>query len=297
MARLVLYPLSLSEINKPARNIIDYLLAGDFSSEQVLLTDRKQLARYMLQGGYPEVQSKSGRAKRIWFDSYIEGRLFKDFESLHTARGDFHSKLRALVPYLAGLSGSLLKYVNVANDLELNDKLIKTYIEILELMFIVRRVPAYLNNPAKRQAARMPKLHFVDVGLACHLLGLRNEQQLMKHSLFGTLLESLMYMEFSKQACWAQDDVALYHFRDQRKNEVDIVMERPNSKILGLEIKAAASVDERDFRGLVKLAEYAGNKFEQGCLFYTGEQILPFQHKQHRLYALPLALVFGCNFS
>ena len=73
----------------------------------------------------------------------MEGRLYKDFETLYAARGDYHSKLQAMAPYLAGLSGNLLKYANIANDLELNDKLVKNYIEILDLMFIVRRIPAY----------------------------------------------------------------------------------------------------------------------------------------------------------
>lgn len=108
----------------------------------------------------------------------MEGRLYKDFETLYAARGDYHSKLQAMAPYLAGLSGNLLKYANIANDLELNDKLVKNYIEILDLMFIVRRIPAYLKNQAKRLAVRMPKVHYVDTGLACHLSGLRSKEQL-----------------------------------------------------------------------------------------------------------------------
>jgi len=74
------------------------------------------------------------------------------------ARGDYHSKLKAMMPYLAGLSGNLLKYANIANDLELNDKLVKSYIEILDLMFIVKRVPANLKNRAKRLVVGMPPL-------------------------------------------------------------------------------------------------------------------------------------------
>ncbi len=153
---------------------------------------REQLARLVLSGGYPEVQSKSPRAKQLWFKSYIEGRLYKDFEVLYAARGDYHSKLKALIPYLAGLSGNLLKYSSISNDLELDDKLVKAYIEVLELMFILRRIPAYLKNRAKRQMTQMPKVQFVDTGLACHLLGLRNEEQLLKSQYYGGLLENLL---------------------------------------------------------------------------------------------------------
>ena len=174
MARLELLPLSVAELQGSRQNLIDYLLAGDFSSppspssvpDPTASPTREQIARLILLGGYPEVQSMSPRARSIWFRSYTEGRFFKDFESLYTARGDYHSKLRALAPYLAGRSANLLRYASLANDLELNDKLAKSYVEILELMFLIRRVPSYRKNLARRMAVRMPKLHFVDTGLA-----------------------------------------------------------------------------------------------------------------------------------
>jgi predicted AAA+ superfamily ATPase len=293
MARLELFPLSLSELSGQSLNIIDYLLAGNFQSRSVPFISREQLAGMILQGGYPEVQNKTARASQIWFKSYMEGRLYKDFESLYAARGDYHSKLRAMMPFLAGLSGNLLKYSNIANDLELNDKLVKSYIEILELMFIVRRVPSYLKNRSKRLVTRMPKIHYVDTGLACSLLGLRNQDQLLKSQFYGGLLENLVYMECCKQASWAQEDIDMYYFRDKRKHEVDIVIERSNTKIIGVEVKASASVKTQDFRGLAKLAEFAGKAFETGVLFYTGQEILPFKQGANTFYALPIGLISG----
>jgi len=293
MARLELYPLALGEITGQPLNIIDYLLAGKFESKQIAFTSREQFASLILRGGYPEAQSKSPRAKQAWFKSYMEGRLYKDFESLYAARGDYHSKLQAMAPYLAGLSGNLLKYSNIANDLELNDKLVKTYVEILDLMFIVRRVPAYLKNRSKRLAVRMPKIHYVDTGLACHLLGLRGEEQLLKSQYYGGLLESLVYMECCKQASWAQEEVGMYHFRDNQQHEVDIVLEQSNARITGIEVKASASVRPQDFKGLAALAKFSGEQFEQGILFYTGQKILPFRQGEFTFYALPIGLFLG----
>ncbi len=293
MARLELYPLSVGEITGQERNLIDYLIAGDFRVRHVPLLKREQLAQWILTGGYPEVQETSPRARRLWFKSYMEGRLFKDFETLYTARGDYHSRLQALAPYLAGLCGNLIKYANIANDLSLDDKLVKAYIEILELMFIVRRVPPWLKNRAKRQATGMPKLHFIDTGLACHLLGLRTPEQLLGSQFYGGLLENLLYMECCKQVSWAQDDAALYHFRDNKKHEVDLVLEQANGEIIGIEVKASASVTQHDFKGLNILADYAGQKFRYGVLFYTGKDVLSFTQGTHKLYALPLGLLCG----
>jgi predicted AAA+ superfamily ATPase len=296
MARLELLPLSLAELNAQPMNLIDHLVEGNFPAMTTPFISREEVAGLILNGGYPEVQGKSPRAKQIWYKSYMEGRLYKDFETLYAARGDYHSRLQALAPYLAGLSGNLLKYANIANDLELDDRLSKSYIEILELMFIVRRTPAYLKNRAKRLSTRMPKLHFVDTGLACHLLGLRNAEQLLRSQYYGGLLESLIYTECCKHAAWAMEEVDLYHFRDKRKQKVDIVLERGNSKIIGIEVKASASVNQKDFKGLATLADFAGNSFEQGVLIYTGQEVLPFRYEQQTFYALPLSMILG-NYS
>lgn len=292
MARMELLPLSLSEITGQSLNIIDYLLAGNFQSRHVTPCSREQIAQLILQGGYPEPQSKSPRAKQIWFKSYMQGRLYKDFESLYAARGDYHSKLQTMLPYLAGLSGNLLKYANIANDLELNDKLVKNYIEILDLMFIVRRLPAYLKNRSKRLAA-MAKLHFLDTGLACHLLGLRDENHVLTSQYYGGLLENLVYLECCKQAAWSEEAVELYHFRDNKKHEVDVVLERSDSKIIGIEVKASATIKTQDFKGLAALAEFSGKDFEQGIVFYTGSEILPFKQGSLNFYAVPIGLLLG----
>ncbi|MXX35500.1 MAG: ATP-binding protein [Gemmatimonadetes bacterium] len=292
MARLELLPLSLAEIHGTRRNLVDYLLAGDFSgqsrSSPAVPPTRGQIANRILLGGYPEVQGMSPRARRIWFRSYTEGRFFRDFETLYTARGDHHSRIRALAPFLAGLSGNLLRYASLANALELNDKLAKSYVEVLELMFLIRRVPSYRKNLARRMAVRMPKLHFLDTGLACHLLGLRNEDRLLTSPHYGALLETLVYTELAKHAEWAEEEVGLYHFRDKRKREADIVAERPDGRIVGVEVKASATVRREDFNGLAALAEFAGAGFERGVLFYTGAHVLPFHRGDVRFHALPL---------
>jgi predicted AAA+ superfamily ATPase len=291
LARVELYPLSACEINAHDFNVIDFIVDGDFQSKATRFLDREEVASLLLNGGYPEVQNKSPRSKQIWFKSYLEGRLLKDFESLYAARGDYHSKLSALIRCLAGLSGNLLKYASISNDLGLDDKLVKTYIEILEMMFIIKRVPAYIKNSAKRQAIGMPKLQFVDTGLACHLLGLRKEDQLLQSQFYGGLLENYVYMELCKHIAGAKEEVGLYHFRDTQKNEVDLVLEKSDSRIIGIEIKSSSTVSKQDFKGLLKLADSAERYFDYGFIFYTGQEILPFNQEGKQLYAVPLSVL------
>ena len=82
MVRLELYPLSLSEKFNLKRNIIDVLCCGDFTTMNLSTIKHPNFSSLIIQGGYPEMQGKSFRAKKLWYQSYVEGRLFKDFEVL-----------------------------------------------------------------------------------------------------------------------------------------------------------------------------------------------------------------------
>lgn len=292
MARLELYPLSISEQFNSKYNIIDLLCENNFEHLTINTHVFETLPTLVLKGGFPEIQNKAPLSKQIWYKSYIEGRLFKDFETLYASRGDYYSKLRALVTYLSGLSGNLLKYANVANDLKQEDKLVKAYIEVLELMFFLKRVPGYLRNTSKRQATTLPKIQTIDTGLACNLLGILNEEELRNSQYYGGLVESFVFMELLKQSTWSNEFVELYHFRDKHQHEVDIVLERPHGKIIGIEVKASATIRHEDFKGLTKLYEFNPNDFQMGIIFYHGKNVLSFSKQNIPLFALPISSMY-----
>lgn len=289
MARVELYPLSLMERSQRQRNAVDWLVAGQFEQDAYQVLDRIRLGELLMCGGYPEAISKSPRSRDVWFTSYLEGRLLKDFETMHHVKGDYHTKLSALISNLAGMTGNLIKYANIANDLSQDDKTVKKYIEILELMFIVRRLHPYMENSAKRAVVGMPKLHFVDTGLACHLLGLKKAEVLHTTQFFGGLVENLVCSELLKHATWAEETVSFFHFRDTARREVDLVVERSDGMVVGVEVKASLTVKQEDFNGLAVLADYVKEKFLYGVLFYSGNTVLPFKVNGRVFHAVPLA--------
>lgn len=293
MARVELYPLSLAERLGGQPNLIDRLFHRSFEKTLLSPLDRISLAEILLTGGYPEVIEKSLRSRSVWFTSYIEGRLLKDFESMHHAKGDYHTKLSALIRNLAGMTGNLIKYANIANDLSQDDKTVKRYMEILELMFIIRRVHPYVRNIAKRTVIGMPKLHFLDTGLACHLLGLKKAGALHLSQFFGGLVENLVFCELLKHATWAEEEVNFYHFRDAARHELDLVIERGDGKVIGVEVKASMSVRAEDFSGLSVFSGYAGDRFLGGVLFYSGDKVLPFRINDTIFHALPISSLWG----
>jgi hypothetical protein len=71
------------------------------------------------------------------------------------------------------------------------------------------------------------------------------------------------------------------------------VLERSGGKLIGIEIKASASVGEADFKGLVQLAEFVGDRLEAGLVFYSGERVLPFRVTGRQFFAVPISLLLG----
>jgi predicted AAA+ superfamily ATPase len=79
-----------------------------------------------------------------------------------------------------------------------------------------------------------------------------------------------------KQASWLDETCTLHYYRDKDQDEVDIVVESENRAIVGIEIKAGATLSAGDFRGLRKLSEASGNNFKLGLVLYDSESPIPF---------------------
>ncbi len=67
----------------------------------------------------------------------------------------------------------------------------------------------------------------------------------------------------------------LFHYRDNDQDEVDIIVESENRSVVGIEVKAFATVTPRDFRGLRKLAKGCGQHFQLGVVLYDAEDVVP----------------------
>ncbi|HUG38584.1 MAG TPA: DUF4143 domain-containing protein [Candidatus Limnocylindrales bacterium] len=91
--------------------------------------------------------------------------------------------------------------------------------------------------------------------------------------LLGPLLETFVLQELRRQASWRSDPIGFHHFRDRDDFEVDIVIEQGHTAVAGIEVKAAATVNESDFRGLRKLRDAAGARFAAGVVLYDGRAV------------------------
>ena len=107
---------------------------------------------------------------------------------------------------------------------------------------------------------------------------------------FGLVLETFVYGELLKHTTTAEGDYRLLYYRDLDQVEVDVVIENAAGQLVGVEVKASATVDARDLRGLKKLASAAGEQFKLGVLLYDGTETLPLGDG---LWAAPLSTLWG----
>lgn len=145
-------------------------------------------------------------------------------------------------------------------------------------MFLVHRVPAWSRNLSQR-LVKAPKVHLVDSGLACHLLGADAGWLSEDRPLMGRLLESYVVGELRKQTSWTDSRTVLRHFRTAPGSEVDVIIEKPDGSIVAIEVKASATVAAPDFEAMGALRDKLGRQFRAGVVLYLGAQVEPFGDK------------------
>jgi predicted AAA+ superfamily ATPase len=86
----------------------------------------------------------------------------------------------------------------------------------------------------------------------------------------GLLLETFVVQETRRHLRCADTAATAWHFRTAAGQEVDLVLEATDQRIVGVEFKASASITQGDFSGLRELASAAGKAFARGVVLYTG---------------------------
>lgn len=154
---------------------------------------------------------------------------------------------------------------------------------------VFRNLQPWFTNTLKR-IVKTPKLHFLDSGLLAGVRGLTFDRVKADRGTFGALLESFLFSEVLKLMTASDLRLTPYHFRDRDMREVDIVLERDDGMIAGIEVKASATVKAGDFGGLRALAEACGDRFAFGVVLYDNTDVVPFGDK---LAAVPLSSMWG----
>lgn len=287
MEILTLWPLSQGELDGMEEGFVD----SAFSEGLLALvkdTGSSGLIDRVLGGGYPEVLERgAGDRRRAWFGSYVTTILQRDVRDIANIEG--LTELPRLLALLASRAASLLNYSDLSRAAAMPRSTLKRYLALLETTFLVETLPAWSANLGKR-LVKSPKIMLTDTGLLAYLLGLDAERLASERVLLGPLLENFVMMELRKQSAWSRTQPRMFHFRTQTGQEVDIVLEDAAGRVVGIEVKASATVGAGDFKGLRTLAESLGDRFRRGVVLYTGTASIPFGE---RLHALPISALWN----
>lgn len=290
MVSVNLFPFSQYEIHHKSGNLIDMLFNGKIADTNFQAVSVENQVNMMLKGGFADVYNKSQRIASAWFDSYISARIEKDLSLIKRVSQENKSEIFKLLSLLAHSNANLLKYNSLAQHLAIKDMTVKSDIEILEALYLVKRVNPYFTNRGKREV-KTPKIHFTDTGLASHLIGIDKEALLLtQREHLGNLVENFIYTELLKHTTYSQKMTKIYHYRDA-DYEVDFVLEQSNTNIIGIEVKSSTNIKSSELRGLVKLAQNSGELFKGGFIFYMGEHIVPMQKDGYKFLVLPISII------
>ena len=287
METLSLLPLSQTEIEGHSANWIDQAFAG-----QLLKTDSLALGDALidrvLRGGYPEAITRDSAKRRMaWARQYVDALIQRDV--LDVAGIDKLDQLPRFLNALAQTAGQMCNYSQLAGQVGLDGKTAARYAGVFETMYLLKRVDVWARNRLSR-VVKTPELQFIDAGLLAMLINLGIEEVRRDRSRFGQVLETFVFGELLKHTTSADGDYQLLYYRDADKVEVDIVIENAAGQLVGVEVKASATVKASDLRGLRKLAALAGDQFKMGVLLYDGAETLPLGDG---IWAAPLSSLWG----
>ena len=282
-----LLPFSHAEIaGAGVPEFLGRAFAGDFPSLAVTgPTD--DLIECVISGGFPEALSRTVPARRRrWLRAYARALAERDVSEI--AAIDKRVEMSRLIDHAAAASGQLLNMSALGSRLGIDSKTVDRWLALLEHMFLVRRIRAWHRNRLKR-LVRTPKLHFLDSGLLAALRGTDAADIAKDRGKLGPLLECFVHAEIAKAAALSDETTTVGHYRDKDRLEVDLVLERSPDRVVGIEVKAGATVHPEDFRGLVRLRTATGDRFACGIVLHDGDRV---QQTGSRLFAMPVKMLW-----
>lgn len=195
------------------------------------------LFQVLFAGGYPRIHDRN-IAPRRWLADYVATYIQRDVRQIANV-----SDLGAFSNFLHLCAAHTAQEVNLSAlgaDAGISHNTARKWLSILETSFVLMLAPAWHRN-IRKQLVKRPKLHFLDVGLACHLLGIRNANELRHHPLRGAIFESWVAGEIYKHHAHRGQQPTLHHYRESRGAEIDIVLQSGN-RLIACEAKSGATL-------------------------------------------------------
>ena len=284
---ITLLPFAQAELVGTKGDLLERLFDGDGLPAVTRPVVGDALMERVLKGGYPEALRRTSDSRRqAWLEDYVALILDRDVREI--ANIDQLDRMPRLLDVLAAHAGQLVNHSSYGAALGLTAPTAQKYAGILERLFLTRLVPPWSSNAVSR-LTKTPKLHFLDTGLLAALRDTHVARLQKDRTAYGPLLENFVVSEVLKLTTWSDRRLRISHFRTKEQDEVDLVIEDRRGRVIGIEVKASATVRSQDLRGLRQLQEAVGDKFVHGLVLHDHDRITPFDE---RLHAGPVSLLW-----
>ncbi|HXU29542.1 MAG TPA: ATP-binding protein [Thermoanaerobaculia bacterium] len=265
VAILTLLPLSWSEISGRARggDSVETVLGDLFEARPAKEAPAPpDLAHWLLQGGFPQLWKDPEVDRQLWLSSYIQTYLERDVRSVLGVRdlGTFQVFLRLA----AARTGQVLNLVDLARDVGVSPPTIRQWLSVLEASHQIFFLRPYFENFGKR-LIKSPKLYWLDTGLVCLLLGLKDEDAVLRGPMAGALFESAVVAEIAKLFYHRGQPPALWYWRSREGHEVDLLVEL-SGKLHPIEIKITTTPRPAHVDNLVRWRSLVGEMAGSGLM-------------------------------
>lgn len=214
----------------------------------------ESLDQVLFSGGFPRVALGQDMDRAMWLDSYLQTYVERDVRQIANV-GDLAAFTRFLA-LCAGRSAQLLDVSGLGSDAGVSHTTAQRWLSILEASYVIARLQPHHENFSKR-VIKSPKLHFLDTGLLCRLLGLRKPEDVRLHPLKGAIFESFVVSELRKRFVHNGQRAPLFFFRDARGNEVDVLIDM-GLRQLPVEIKLGETVVSDFLKGIEHYTRLSG---------------------------------------
>ena len=225
------------------------------------------------QGGYPAIHDRGVAADR-WLGAYVGTYVERDLRQL-LAVGDLVA-FQGFVELVATWTGNLVNLSALGAGIGVSHNTARSWLSVLETSYLLHRTTPLLRNLGKR-VVKSPKLHLLDSGLACWLLGIRSPEQLRLHPLRGAVMESWVVAEVRKALVNRGLRPRLHHWRDRKGEEIDLVVDL-GSSLIAVEVKSGGTVHPSAFDHLQRFEALAREAVPPATggvrpiLVYSGEE-------------------------
>lgn len=282
-----IWPLTQAEIEGKTSSMLGDLTRGVIPDVRGAPIGPTSYVDRFVRGGFPGPLGSSFRTRSTFFEGYIDAMVERDIPALAGVRTlDGPARVLRL---LSARSGMLLNVASLARDLHMDNKTTDHYLQVLRDLMLIHVHQPWFANLGSRQV-KSPKVYVADPGLMASLTGADARGIARNPTLMGSFLETSVCTEIVRLLATSEDHTSIYHYRDNKQREVDIVLERPDGTVVGIEVKAGATPTSADFRSLRYLRDGLGARFAAGVVLHSGEQTLPFGE---RLAAVPIAALWA----